>query len=207
MTVWFGEENRWGDVHNPAAPDVLSPGTLVHAEATLKLPPGGLVLERGTRPALILFLLYSQNEGNPVLVHVGGESASRITLDAMTYDVPALDSPTSQSYEGAFDATPGGPASSPERLFPFALTGEVAKFEAEVLGDPQSDAVRFDADIAILAPDGSIVASSSSPGYHEIARAYTPNLVTAGAGEYQVRVNLFQGSGSFKLDVRAYSAR
>lgn len=198
FAMFLGEEGRNAILAQYQGPDALPPGEVVHATGELELPPGGLVFEAGASPSALIGFTYTQNDGAPIDVHVGGADPSRITLMARAY-APAFGAVAAQSFDGVVDAENGGPFE-----FPIEVGPDAERILASLAGDAT---LTLDVDVAILAPSGDAIAASFGPTPFETAKAYGPNVAAAGPGTYVVRVTVSgdntggRAGGTFALDV------
>lgn len=209
VLTWFGEERRYSETQPFDAPTVMSAGQVYRAHGEIKVPQGGYVFEAGSKPALLLAFGYAQTEQSPILVHVGGDHASALALQAVPFDVPEKMVAKERKEVGSFPAhslflSGGTPVKT---SYPQTLTASTAKLELEVKG--ASGAGHLDLDVTVRSPSNDLVWSSASPFGREIIRLFEPNLAPWGPGDYKVEVSDFDSptGASYDLFIRTFEVR
>lgn len=208
VLLWWGEDARWSTTVAWESPNQLTAGQVVHIEGDLEVPPGGLIYEKGTFPAILLAFGYLQHGANPILVHVGGDHASALTVAASPYEFP----PTSRPKETQSEHTwgpytfflPSSPGGETTKKIPLTVTAQTAKVHIDLEG--RATAGPLDLDLAVDDPSGKRIWSSTTPHAREGIKLYAENWV-AGPGEYQIVVTNFHAptGGQHTLVVREYS--
>lgn len=192
LVVWLGHDETFGATQQVDAPETLAPGAVTALSAPLALPEAGIVLEAGAAPAVLMGFGYNQHEQDPVLVHVGGERASRVTLTVRPHPLPPSVALPEQAFQGEFLANsafvPAGQTGGAQR-FPLSLNGSEVKVAARLAARDAAGPV--DLDLVLLDPQGNAVAGATTPRGSETLEAFDVHLAGRG-GEYALEVRNFQ---------------
>lgn len=188
------------------APAAAPPGTVVHLNLTLGLPPGGFVIEQGERVRLLVTSLVAG--GTTVLVGGGTPSQVRVAarcseprdwVEKRTLAFPVL-LPASQG--SLTHAVP--PQEGVNRLtVPFDLEAGTARLS--VLLRAPAGRVKGDMDLTLLDADGTALYQAASPFANETMVLWPGNVAALlhEGGHYSVRVDSYSGTNySGRLTIR-----
>lgn len=184
----------FGTLESPIAyaslegPDVKTAGTPVRVTGTLPTPPGGMVLEEGAHPVVILAPVQAQDDRGPRLEFLVNATThdARVEADAQPVDLPETETASSERFTGTLAgsayATSQGPTSA---THPLPVNATTARVDVQ-LGS-QGAGVR-DIDLALLGPDGDLVAQSVTPHPTEGVVLHAPTIEEVGAGDWTIQV-------------------
>jgi hypothetical protein len=186
--VYFGTQESPVAVASPEGPNVKTAGDPVRITASLPTPPGGMVLEEGSHPVVILAPVQAQDDRGPrleFLVNATGYDA-RVEAEAQPVHLPDYNTTTRERFTGTLAgsayAADGATAAA---THPLDVTGSTGRIDLQ-LGSAGAG-VR-DIDLQVLGPDGDLVAQSVTPHPTEGVVLHEPTLDEVGPGEWTVRV-------------------
>lgn len=192
FVVYFGTEKApmaWASVDGP---DVVTDSQIVHAEAELSLPEGGIVLPAGVKPVVKLAPVQGQgSQENTRLVFLVNSTAtpSSATIDAQEISVDEGEDQrvidTTGTLAGSAYAL-GAEETTTADVHELEVTSEHVGLLAEL--QRLEGAGIADIDLELLDPDGQVVARSVTPEADEGLALYQPNVDAIGEGTWTLRV-------------------
>lgn len=204
--VYFGTRDSPIAYASLEGPDLKTAGDPVRVTGTLPTPPGGMVLEEGAHPVVVLAPVQAQDDRGPrleFLVNATGYDA-RVEVQAQPVDLPETETASSERFTGTLAgsayATSQGPTSATHPLEVDASTERV-----DVQLGSQGAGVR-DIDLALLGPDGELVAQSVTPHPQEGVVLHSPTIEEVGTGDWTIQVTNY-GHAAVEYAVEASLAR
>lgn len=187
---------------------LLVPGQTYEAEVELPLPEGGLVLTPGRSVDLLPIATASQQDDDLRLLVDHDSTPSRVELSgyvpAQTIAEPVPDelkndTVTIPGNGGLFTGATEGDDSQHREPVPLAANTTYLRIEVRFL---ETTGPKADLDLWLLDPEGSEVASSTTPFQSETIELWPPNLADVEAGEYTALINAYSGQDTrFRLRI------
>lgn len=201
LMVYGGSGEAWMAIGTVQTPPVLVPGQAYPLEVEVAGPEGGLWVPAGVAFGLKVVPVMTQDPQRDVEILVGGPDASRATWRE-TPVAPALPPLVAGEAAGevvgsAYAGAAAPPTTSHRTPVRLSEGGALLAW----MNTTASEGIP-DVDLSLLAPDGSVVASSGTPTPREALRVAAPNL--PGEGEYALVVTSYGSArAAFTLEWRA----
>ena len=216
IVFWIGSRSTYVASVNVMADPVLLPGEIYVAEVEFDLPEPGWIVPRNESIMLLfanlvpgasppspadaassnLHFLVDANS-TPSRVELAGTVAGSMDKIAVTEQTATY---TISGNTGMFTgATPSQVES--QLSIPLEVPAGLSYLEVRVVLK-STTAGKSDLDFSLLAPDGDVAASSTTPYQSETVRLFEPNLAFFGSGRYAAQVTAYSGvDTSFELHV------
>ncbi len=200
--AYFGVEGSPTAYASISGPDVMLPGEAVRFDVELTLPPGGLVLEEGAHPVVIVAPVQGQDDRATrldILVN-GTEHPSRVEVAAEPVDLGEPRWHLDEAHEGVLAGSAyAAETSATKHEVPVAVNGSTTRLSVSLTSEGVG--VR-DIDVALRNPDGDLVARGATPHPEEGIVLHAPALAAGGPGSWTVEVvNYGHAAVAYDLEV------